>query len=746
MNDELQLHKTGRTNPVVSVAIEVPAADTPPRKWRRVIDLTDSLIRLEAANMVDASEGAREALRPNGPVPDLRGIRLADIEGIKGTFTDGTVDYRSPCTASEHRTCRIVGQLSAWNDLLSDAYLELRKEPNRVGFLSLVTLEQAYPSIPEERKLHRCATLVYWLLKVHRCVVSVDVHLRNLGAHYTLVFAALRGNPAVKTLKLGLWTFRSDHQEPRAIATCLENVEELECRLFPDWPSHILSALTLLLGRTSSSSLSSVKIPKIPLRTHKGWLLLEALVTNSALKDLSMRGADFTTAWMSHRYKFRRQLVVVDEDSVAVVTSILVENKVLRCFNMCEMRADTEGTREGIFDSWLPALTANETLEEFTLPLNAWSRELWKQFVGALTSRSVIRKITIEFTQDDYSSMSLTYGILADTPEVGRLACFKTLNLLSNSDSVWNEPAHCQAWLFQNTRGIFSGILRQLSTLGHVTIAQFRMSLDLLDQSMSTAISSYIRTTRALKRLCLTCFSLEAGASNAVAFWNDLIESLAANASLTTLAMKPRCITERAIRRLADVLKASLNIHTVHIDFEESADRDAFVRALSAGLEETYVLMGVYLNGYCERRARREWFTVRDTARRNSCLVALAAEFVSGVRCDRYCAAALERVHDHVALLERVAQISSVGEADASAMIQEALNSTQDIHDFMRLAGVVKDRVQCGPGTAESRSQLDSLDDKCWMRVRRYLRLDDVRDPVPQPSSSQCSVTVATAL
>ncbi|KAH7944421.1 hypothetical protein HPB52_019406 [Rhipicephalus sanguineus] len=95
-----------------------------------------------------------------------------------------------------------------------------------------------------------------------------------------------------------------------------------------------------------------------------------------------------------------------------------------------------------------------------------------------------------------------------------------------------------------------------------------------------------------MERLCLTCFSLEDGANNAAAFWSDFIESLAANTSLTTLAMKPRYITERAIQSLADVLKSSVNIHTVHIDFEESPDRNIFVRALSAGLEETYVLMG----------------------------------------------------------------------------------------------------------------------------------------------------------
>ncbi|KAL3224278.1 hypothetical protein MRX96_049566 [Rhipicephalus microplus] len=245
--DFTELLQDGSLDQLHAFAVS-PCALRCPSALRRLAQACPDLVDLDVCNMADLIESAREALRPNGPVTVLHGVRLADIEGIKGTFTNATLDYRSPCTASERGTCHIVRQLSVWNEFLLDAYLELRKETDTMGFLSLVTLERAYPSIPEARKLHQCATLVYWLLTIHRCVVSVDVHLRNLGPHYVLIFAALRRNPAVKTLKLGLWTYRSDHQEPLVIANCLENIEELECRLFPDWPPHILSALTMLLG------------------------------------------------------------------------------------------------------------------------------------------------------------------------------------------------------------------------------------------------------------------------------------------------------------------------------------------------------------------------------------------------------------------------------------------------------------------------------------------------------------------
>ncbi|KAL3184739.1 hypothetical protein MRX96_005843 [Rhipicephalus microplus] len=652
--------------------------------------------------MAHAAIAAREALRP---MPDLRGVRLADVEGSKGAFTGRTVDYRSPCTVGERRTCRIVSQLSEWNDLLSEAYLELRKEPSSpVGFLSLVTLDQSFPSAAEDHKLHRCATLVYWLLKTHRCVVSVDVNLRNLGAYYMLLFVALRGNPAVKTLKVGLWTYWGDHQDPRSIASCLENIEEIECRLFPDWPSQILSTLTTLLR--TSSSLTSIKIPKLPLRNHDASALLEALVTNGALKKMSMRSSDLTMAWINHRHKFWRllvgggcslnmfsvsdlvemrkdvfkwilnclrenrtithallQRVVVDEEIAAVVTGILVENPVLRCFNMSEMRTDSEFRRENFLLSWLPALAGNETLEEFTLPMSACKGQLWMDFLAVLPTKRVMKKITIEITHDDYHTMPSMYQALANAPEAGRLVFFKRLNPLSSADTVWNEPSQWHAWLFHNTRNVFTEIMRQLPSLDHLTIAHFRVSADLLDHTTSSAMSSYIRTTRSLKKLCIACFSLDAGAENAASFWSDVIESIAVNATLMTLAVKPRYITARAIRCLANVLKSSHNIHTVHVNFEESADTDFFVQTLSPGLTET-----------------------------NSCLIALAAEFVGGFRCDRYCAGALERMHDP----RRAAR------AGRPALVRYLTAWTTTVGG----------------------------------RVRRFLRLCDVRDPVPAQSSS----------
>ncbi|KAL3236858.1 hypothetical protein MRX96_022113 [Rhipicephalus microplus] len=57
------------------------------------------------------------------------GVCLTDLNEITGFFSGGTIDYASPCSATEQRACHIVRQLSLWNEVLSQAKMELRQSP-----------------------------------------------------------------------------------------------------------------------------------------------------------------------------------------------------------------------------------------------------------------------------------------------------------------------------------------------------------------------------------------------------------------------------------------------------------------------------------------------------------------------------------------------------------------------------------------------------------------------------------------
>ncbi|KAH6927744.1 hypothetical protein HPB50_007715 [Hyalomma asiaticum] len=89
---------------------------------------------------------------------------------------------------------------------------------------------------------------------------------------------------------------------------------------------------------------------------------------------------------------------------------------------------------------------------------------------------------------------------------------------------------------------------------------------------------------------------------------------------------------------------------------------------------------------------------------------------------------ALERVYSHAGLLEELAEELSLSVGQATSMVRQGLRPIEGLHDFMRLAGVVRDRVVCEP-RHDGRPQLDTINEYCWRLVRRYLVLDDVREP-----------------
>ncbi|XP_049523642.1 uncharacterized protein LOC125945593 [Dermacentor silvarum] len=99
-----------------------------------------------------------------------------------------------------------------------------------------------------------------------------------------------------------------------------------------------------------------------------------------------------------------------------------------------------------------------------------------------------------------------------------------------------------------------------------------------------------------------------------------------------------------------------------------------------------------------------------------------------------HCAAGLDRVSRHPALVAELAEVLSIDQVEAADMVQRRFRSIEGLHEFMRLAGVVKGRVTCLP-REDGRMQLDDLNDDCWAHVRRYLELDDLPYSSASPSS-----------
>ncbi|KAH9375857.1 hypothetical protein HPB48_014559 [Haemaphysalis longicornis] len=84
-------------------------------------------------------------------------------------------------------------------------------------------------------------------------------------------------------------------------------------------------------------------------------------------------------------------------------------------------------------------------------------------------------------------------------------------------------------------------------------------------------------------------------------------------------------------------------------------------------------------------------------------------------------------MHSHPELVEELARLEEVDQARAAAMILDGLRSMDGLHEFMRLAGVVRKQVSCHT-CEDGRTQLDTLNEHCWRAVRRYLKLHDIKE------------------
>ncbi|KAL1468267.1 hypothetical protein MTO96_041605 [Rhipicephalus appendiculatus] len=60
-------------------------------------------------------------------------------------------------------------------------------------------------------------------------------------------------------------------------------------------------------------------------------------------------------------------------------------------------------------------------------------------------------------------------------------------------------------------------------------------------------------------------------------------------------------------------------------------------------------------------------------------------------------------------------------------MVRSRLTGVDGLHDFMRLTGVVKERVTCAPSVDGCCIQLQDLGNDCWRLLRRYLSFGDVK-------------------
>ncbi|KAH6935170.1 hypothetical protein HPB50_004306 [Hyalomma asiaticum] len=702
-----------------------------------------------------------------GKLPVSHGDQWFDLESVTGCFTGVVVDYSRPCSGMPDRPCHIVRELPTWNELLFPARMQLQEMLGAPGKLALVSTTETVMGLPEPHDLHfrQGAVVMHRLLRHHQCVAFLDVSPPYLQKLSPLLCDALP-HSRLKRLRMKC----SDLRIPefiRVTIPTLTSLEKLECLFGSEivnlcggnFPTDFPNALADLVR--TSSSLVVLVLQGVSMVEEASKKLLAALTECSALKELTLGRAvvPYTCRGDLLRYlaltpslvSFRsagdiqqtekailegilhnRSISKVsisdftgNAESVELVARIFSENTVIRSFSMPSALVPYSPRDTTPYESWIEALRQNETLEELTLPCDIWQPQQWIRLSAMLPLKHSLKKVCIS---QDSELVATVCRALRDSYVHDKVSC--RVSITEDSIDLLKCKMFSGLLLFGLTRDVKVAALRELSNCTHVTSLALDVSRG--DLAVSLALAEYVQSTSALRKLAVcTTFSDEFEPSNT--WWRVIIESLSKNNSIKELAVYVENLGDMDVESLADTVNGSMKIRKLHFGDICMTRLRGFINRLAVGILDNHTLLSVTFDGQLDQGAldtTEKVFIISEKARRNSGLLVAAAAFSKTAHLDRYSTGALERVYKHHAvLLEDLAELADVSAADIGDLVRRRLNRTANLDDYMRITGVVKERVVCRPRD-DGQMQLDDLDEDCWALVRRYLLLDDVEEAV----------------
>ncbi|KAL1421557.1 hypothetical protein MTO96_022996 [Rhipicephalus appendiculatus] len=377
-----------------------------------------------------------------------------------------------------------------------------------------------------------------------------------------------------------------------------------------------------------------------------------------------------------------------------------------------------------VYDCWIPALIENETLEELRIPLTIFQPPQWALLFRALPTKENL-KVHIENSVYTHQHLSfvcaeLKSGGLEEKVSIG---CYDFEHEI--------EPLLCKAFAevnFSQPNERTVAALRLLPSCEHITSVTISIHRD--NVAVSSAFAEFLESTTALRKLHLSAgLGSQVEGDGDTRWWSLVHEALPRNNSLRDLSVTLYRTSVQEMEELADSVGRSSSIRWVSIEPQPTTDASAFVRRFAKDIEQNHILLTLICQGHIRAVVAGHWHTVQETTRRNSGVVARAARLLKASPLDRYVSGALQRIMPHPALLTEVAELVKMDESELVNLIRDRLRVLETLDGFMKLAGVVKERVVCH-ASGDGCVQLDALNEDCWRHVRRYLFIDDVKEGI----------------
>ncbi|KAH7943160.1 hypothetical protein HPB52_005949 [Rhipicephalus sanguineus] len=384
--------------------------------------------------------------------------------------------------------------------------------------------------------------------------------------------------------------------------------------------------------------------------------------------------------------------------------------------------------------SWISALKENTTLEKLDLDVS-WSYIAdCCLLLEALAEDKGLQSVTLRNFPNDAGSQEVLRAMRErGLDQKVRVECYPvflgdhlTLPACNRVTSIVVRPDYLTP-VDSSLRNAF----HLITTSHHITSVY--VFLDFFHEATFTLLATYISESPTIKQIELKLLfcdleeSFVANGEAALRSITNLFMALSSNEGITSMLLYLGInVADEHCQLLADAPSNNRQLHELSVVSMGEFNTAVFLDRLLPGLELNYNLL--ILNFPFSSEPNGRMCEAQELVRRNCSLVDRATRFVMGDR-SWYCACAFERVSEEPVLLNNVRRKGTASE-EAEDMIRRArmLVRFMNVHDYMSLTGVVKARVECYV-REDGRPQLDELYDDCWLRIRRYLTIEDVIKP-----------------
>ncbi|KAK8778140.1 hypothetical protein V5799_020518 [Amblyomma americanum] len=708
---------------------------------------------------------------------DSSGVLLG-VRGISTTTVPAP--FRLTCTRGlDGPTCQLLRHLEAFNKVLCHLNVHLQlDETGDVGDLLLKVYK--FPGITTENESQSsrlpAVNLLEWLLMRHQCLVVVEICYQLLSES-RLRRAIIRSPGVRKVHALNCGTDTELYSIPALIAS-MEHVDELVFVQPICMRNLCLQGATFGLSQ-AGCSLATLDVAMVSMTEQVATHLVAQLIGNKSVTTLAV-SEDISRLPIFVKYLTKtdptlRVLGLVSRNChsapilldlvSAISTLITLEELTVAVDNGCCMNdvaifAQVIGrskTVKSVCMTW----SAEELLyEEFSHHSLLWMRDHPENF-EALMPR--VRKFPVlkwlgnpDIGETSYNnffralalaqSRTETPGSVPNIPERGGVTqlCHKIresglahavliTHLRLNRASLPVLEYHPEVTAASVTLSRFSRhiprVLRIFGSCSHISSVCFDIDCYFYENGFRRPLLSFIKRAVHLKVLCVKVYAtFRCGHPPEPPIARSrLVKAISSHANLSDVILDGLDFRECDGRVLAEAAVRGPHLNCWTLRF--GSGDFSFLQCLEPVAASSYNILRLEVtNSVAPDRALR---AVKQVALRNSGLIVRAARFVMGDE-SSYCARALEIVLEHPKLVEKIQDRSGASCDEVKEMIRGALSRIVSMNQFMMAADVVKERVQCY-ARQDGETQLDELNEYCWLNIRKYLKVPDILEP-PLPT------------